>query len=598
MSPLDPPRPLTEWERRVLWGTSLLVALTRIYAMARSPWDWDEIQFAFGVHDYEVAAHHPHPPGFPVFIGVAKIVRLFAPSDFRALQFVSFVAACSLFPLAFLLARELRFRFATSFMAALLFVFFPTIWFYGGTAFSDISGVAMSLAAAWLLLRGRWSPRSFVAGAIVLGIAIGIRTQTVLVGAVPFLATAAYEVRRRWTRVIAAICIVITIGLACYAGAALASRSAAAYRGQLEGTREWVRKVDSFFSPTRAPLRTLVDEFFLSPQGGRRLPVVIAILAGVALVASPFVAPRAGVGIAVAMFAPTAVFAWLMLDPNSVHRYGTAYIFLWALLAAHGAAVLTMPLRQWSILAQVTLLALIAGRAAYWTIPALREVRSRNSPPFAAIQWLRSRVPPRGRVWVHPSLLPFATYYLSDRAVMFPADVRRVAMVARNANEYVASEGVLESPVARFEWPRTRLWEIARRRYFEVFVAHASNVWSYGEGWYGHESDGTTIWQWMGRRADARLAPMPRRARLAITVAGEGHIKPALEVWVNGAMLDRFVCTEKPMRHEWIVDARSDRPNELLLVASESANLQKMGIADDPRELSVMLRDPVWEEAR
>ena len=34
--------------------------------------DIDSINFALGVADFDVAKHQPHPPGYPVFIGVSK----------------------------------------------------------------------------------------------------------------------------------------------------------------------------------------------------------------------------------------------------------------------------------------------------------------------------------------------------------------------------------------------------------------------------------------------------------------------------------------------------------------------------------------------
>ncbi|HYR29483.1 MAG TPA: hypothetical protein VEU30_13515, partial [Thermoanaerobaculia bacterium] len=172
---LVPPPPLTPLQRRLVWIVALLVAATRVFALSKTIWDWDEAQFASGVRDVEVGPyHHPHPPGFPVYIGLAKLVRLVAPSEFAALQTVVFLAACALFPLGFLLARELRFRFSTAVLGPLLFCFLPNVWFYGGTAFSDIPGVALALAAAMMLLRGCRSPRAYLLGALLLGLASGM----------------------------------------------------------------------------------------------------------------------------------------------------------------------------------------------------------------------------------------------------------------------------------------------------------------------------------------------------------------------------------------------------------------------------------------
>ena len=34
--------------------------------------DIDSINFALGVESFDVAAHRPHPPGYPVFMAMAK----------------------------------------------------------------------------------------------------------------------------------------------------------------------------------------------------------------------------------------------------------------------------------------------------------------------------------------------------------------------------------------------------------------------------------------------------------------------------------------------------------------------------------------------
>ena len=41
--------------------------------LAPSLEDIDSINFALGVRHFDVAAHQPHPPGYPVFIGISKV---------------------------------------------------------------------------------------------------------------------------------------------------------------------------------------------------------------------------------------------------------------------------------------------------------------------------------------------------------------------------------------------------------------------------------------------------------------------------------------------------------------------------------------------
>src|SRR5262249_750856 len=142
-------------------------------------WDWDEIEFMRGVRAYDVALHAPHPPGYPAFIALAKLLPL---DDFRALQIIVVVSAIFLFPVVFLLAHELRFSTRTALLGATLTAFLPNVWFYGGTALSDVPALILGLLACVLLMRDR--P---IAGAIVLAISIGFRTQNILLAIVPFV---------------------------------------------------------------------------------------------------------------------------------------------------------------------------------------------------------------------------------------------------------------------------------------------------------------------------------------------------------------------------------------------------------------------------
>ena len=147
----QPPPALTPRQRLAFWALASICAATRFLAMARSLWDWDEALFCLGMRSYDVTSHHPHPPGFPVYIALGRIVRTVIPSDFRALQAVNLVAGMLVFPAIFLLARELRFRFVTAAVAGALCAFFPNVWFFGGGAFSDIPSLVL------VVFRGRVS---------------------------------------------------------------------------------------------------------------------------------------------------------------------------------------------------------------------------------------------------------------------------------------------------------------------------------------------------------------------------------------------------------------------------------------------------------
>ena len=470
-------------EQSALFIAAAAVAMTRVAALSRSMWDWDEALFCLGVRHYDVPTYRPHPPGFPLFVGAAKLFRPIAGSDFRALQWISLIAACSLFPLGYLLARELRFSKQTSFLGAVLFVFFPTVWFYGGTAFSDIPAIASVLAAAVLLLRGSW-----IGGPLLLGIAIGVRPQSLLLGCAPFL-TFAWSQRKEWKRIAAAVGIVAAVATASYLGAALASSSMTAYRRSVVQQSRYIYEVDSIANPARQPMTTAASEFLLRPMAGGRLSIIVCLLA----IAGAVSARRtARVALACATFLPFALFALLMLDVGSVHRFATAYLFLYALLAAEGARAVF----PWLHGAGGTLLLLaIAGRYAWWTVPAIEEVRGSDSPPVAAMRSVQAAS-------VDFSLEPFAGYFLRNRA----------------STPYM-TEGITPVAAARlFVRPRGRVWEIARHRLFEVSVLPPEDVWRFGDGWYDQEDDGRHAWRWMSGHSVAILPRLSDRGRLSLTL--------------------------------------------------------------------------------
>ena len=75
---------LTRRQRTLLIAVTLATAVTRWLALAKTPWDWDEMLFMLAMRDYDVAAHHPHPPGFPLWIFFADLVHALGLGEFHA----------------------------------------------------------------------------------------------------------------------------------------------------------------------------------------------------------------------------------------------------------------------------------------------------------------------------------------------------------------------------------------------------------------------------------------------------------------------------------------------------------------------------------
>jgi len=70
----------------------IFTAAFAIYFVTRSPGldEWDSVQFAMGIREFNLWKHQPHPPGYPLYIFLAWLpVRLIGWSPEFSLQFLS-----------------------------------------------------------------------------------------------------------------------------------------------------------------------------------------------------------------------------------------------------------------------------------------------------------------------------------------------------------------------------------------------------------------------------------------------------------------------------------------------------------------------------
>src|SRR4051812_11363743 len=95
-------------------------------------WDHDSVQFALGVERYDLAAHHPHPPGYPLYIGILKLLAALGVDSLHGMVGLSLLAsALGAALLVLLLPRLGGVGLAPGLFAAALYISNPLLWFYG-----------------------------------------------------------------------------------------------------------------------------------------------------------------------------------------------------------------------------------------------------------------------------------------------------------------------------------------------------------------------------------------------------------------------------------------------------------------------------------
>src|SRR6476646_9338168 len=139
--------------RERTWALSLFLALLflalHLPYLPKSLEDLDSINFALGVRQFDVAHHQPHPPGYPVFILIAKVVHALVPSEVAALALVSVgggalgvLALAALFRRLDEAATPLPWRVAPVAVAMAA----PLYWFTAVRPLSDSAGLVAALA--------------------------------------------------------------------------------------------------------------------------------------------------------------------------------------------------------------------------------------------------------------------------------------------------------------------------------------------------------------------------------------------------------------------------------------------------------------------
>jgi hypothetical protein len=150
--------------------------------------DLDSINFALGVRDFDVTRHQPHPPGYPIFILIAKAVHVLVPDEAKALSLVS-VGTGALGVLAIAaLFRRLDGGTTPRWTAAAVAVAMttPLYWFTAVRPLSDMSGLAAAVAVQAMTL-GAAGARGLAMAGFCAGLSVGLRSQVIWLTA-PLLA--------------------------------------------------------------------------------------------------------------------------------------------------------------------------------------------------------------------------------------------------------------------------------------------------------------------------------------------------------------------------------------------------------------------------
>jgi hypothetical protein len=423
---------LARWAGR---HTDLLVSLalaaltlvSRWPYRARMLYNWDAVQFALALREFDIAKHQPHPPGYVLYVGLGRLVNATLGDPTLAYVTLAMVFSAATTVTVYWLARALYGRTTAGAAAALLAVS-PLFWFYGSVGLTyagEAFGASLMALLAWRALNG--SVAHLYLGAVCLGLAGGLRPSVLLL-LLPLWAGAAVLGIRERKRLAAAAALLTAAVLSWFLPLMWLSGGWTAY----------VRASRELYGTSVLPTSVLAGDLDTSLRQARY--VVESVLVGLgpltlALAALPFYARRAGWGVR-----EWFLLGW-MAPPVAVYtlvhfgQAGYVLTFLPALvillsravveLVAAGSERLRRPQWRWALtLAALGPLLLVNTGFFVSARPEPREFDRREGEAWRwrardeAHDWILSRTVAALRQ--HEAVL--RTYVQTIRAVYDPAD--------------------------------------------------------------------------------------------------------------------------------------------------------------------------------
>lgn len=158
----------------------LLVAITRIPFISKYLYEWDSVNFALALENYNIAIHQPQPPGYILYVALGRVVNTVFHDANLSLIFLSILFSILTVILLYFLAKQIFSR-EVGIISAILLIFSPIFWFYGeiATIYPSEAFLAILIAfTSYQVLRG--NQKFFYVSALILGLAGGFRQDLIL----------------------------------------------------------------------------------------------------------------------------------------------------------------------------------------------------------------------------------------------------------------------------------------------------------------------------------------------------------------------------------------------------------------------------------
>ena len=158
-------------------------------------YNWDAVQFALALHEFDIAKHQPHPPGYLLYVGLGRLLNAWVGDPTLAYVALAMLFSAGTTFVLYWLTRDMYDR-ATAVVAASLLAVSPLFWFYGSVGLTYAGEAFAATMVAWFAYRTLTAGgRHLYWGALVLGLTGGIRQSVLLLLLPLWLGAAVIDIR-------------------------------------------------------------------------------------------------------------------------------------------------------------------------------------------------------------------------------------------------------------------------------------------------------------------------------------------------------------------------------------------------------------------
>jgi len=196
-------------------GLSLVTVLSRLPYRTRMLYNWDAVQFALALKEYDIAKHQPHPPGYILYVLMGRLLDAWLADPNATYVTLAVVFSGLTTFTVYFLARAIYDR-PTAMVSATLLAVSPLFWFYGAVGLTYAGEALIASTLAYFVYRALdGSPgRAEVAG-VWLGLVGGVRQSMVLL-LFPLWLFAAARGARPWRPVVRGLLLTAAAALSWF----------------------------------------------------------------------------------------------------------------------------------------------------------------------------------------------------------------------------------------------------------------------------------------------------------------------------------------------------------------------------------------------